>query len=137
MYEKKVVILFNVLSFLFYCCDFFALYYSIKTINIIEKMNSNKKENIFFLFVRFFILFSNSYNVSYSILNNIQPLLIINSIYLSFDSILIISRTVYGISIIRLIKQNSQIIIMRPTIGDNNKLYYRPTMVPNPILNNL
>lgn len=40
MYEKKVIILFNVLSFLFYCCDFFALYYSIKTINIIEKMNN-------------------------------------------------------------------------------------------------
>ena len=136
MNEQNIIII-SIFCFLFYFCDFIALYRSIKTINIIEKMNSNKKENIFFLFARSFLLIGDFANLSYCISNNIQSLLILNSIFVSFDGIFIILRTVYGVFIIRIIKQNSEIVIMRPTVGDDNKIYYRPTVVANPVLNNV
>uniref|UniRef100_A0A6C0HTB3 Uncharacterized protein n=1 Tax=viral metagenome TaxID=1070528 RepID=A0A6C0HTB3_9ZZZZ len=47
MNEQNIIII-SIICFLFYFCDFIALYRSIKTINIIEKMISNKKEIYFF-----------------------------------------------------------------------------------------
>jgi hypothetical protein len=70
----------------------------------------------------------------YCVLINTQPLIISFSVYLSLDSVLILSRIILYFVIKMKIKNNSQIIIMRPSVGDDGKVFFRPTVVSNPLL---
>ena len=63
-----------------------------------------------------------------------QPLTISFSVYLSLDSMLLLSRIILYFLIKMKIKNNSQIIILRPSVGDDGKVFFRPTVVSNPLL---
>ena len=120
--------------YILYCIDYYLLYNLFRTLNVLEKMKVNKKKNEYLFYIRVLILSSNMIILYYCILLNIQPLVICLSIYLLFDYLLLISRIIYNHYIIILIRDNSYIIIIRPTVGDNNMVYFRPTVVSNPIL---
>lgn len=119
--------------FLCYMNDYYSLYSTFITRNIVEKINENKQVNYFSLKIRVCIFLANASYLYYTILNDIRPSIISCSVFLSLDSVLLILRTIYAVLLYKKSKQPQQVVVFRPTVGDDGRLYYRKTVVENPM----
>ena len=134
MNAETLVIISNICFLLLYCNDYFLLCKIFYYLHEMKKINDNRRENILFLFPRILIFISNTCTMYYCVLIHSQPLTISFSVYLSLDSMLLLSRIILYFLIKMKIKNNSQIIILRPSVGDDGKVFFRPTVVSNPLL---
>lgn len=123
MSSEIFLIISTIFSLFCYCNDYLSLYNSIISINKIHIMNENKQINLFSLRIRVCIFMANGCYVYYIFLNNIQSSMITFSIYLSLDTILLITRSIYAY------------IIHKKIISKNQNVNLHPIVVENPMLN--
>lgn len=120
-----------------YLNDYYSLYSTFITRNIIEKINENKQVNYFSLKIRVCIFLSNATYLYFIVLNDIRASIISCSVFLSLDSVLLILRTIYAVLLYKKSKQPQQVVVFRPTVRDDGTLYYRKTIVENPMHENV
>ena len=104
------VIISTIFCLLCYLSDYISLYNTIYTIGVLEKLQENKQVNLFSLRIRSCIFIANGSYLYYIILNNIQDSIISFSIYLSLDTILLITRSTCAIVLYK--KQKQQKIFL-------------------------
>ena len=108
------VIISTIFCLLCYLSDYISLYNTISTIGVKEKLQENKQVNLFSLRIRSCIFVANSSYLYYIILNNIQDSIISFSIYLSLDTILLITRCTCAIVLYK--KQKQQSVVLKEQV---------------------
>jgi len=105
------VIISTIFCLLCYLSDYISLYNTISTIGVLEKLPENKQVNLFSLRIRSCIFVANSSYLYYIILNNIGDSIVSFSIYLSLDTVLLITRSTCAIVLYKKQKQQSVVLI--------------------------